>query len=387
MSKSLISTIIISIIIVAIIAILIFVISVVIQMMAGFRGNELLSFGLNGPSDINSESQQQSPNPSGSITPSSGGQVQDDCVEKYIRQVNPNITSAQAKNYAKWANQYGNQYRVDPALLLAQIEHESINFNPNAVSPAGAQGLAQFMPDTWAQEGLDANGNGKNPFDPEDSIKSQASYMSKIKNNWLNSNLRTWENTLAAYNAGAGAVNKHNGIPPYPETQNYVTSIMNKYSNKYGKCKNSTIPQSTPTTNSGEKNKKLIDYAKSHTWGQQSDATGCYRADKKLVKDALGLDTDDLTKFPPITDTSLDQLKARLDKDQIVIWQVKGEYSGTHWVIVTGIDGNNIKFLDPVGKGSERTLPYDYYVKDKGWKYFDIPKGGDNSGWRGIAGE
>jgi len=385
MSKSLISTIIISIIIAAIIAILIFFISVVIQMMAGFRGNELLSFGLNGPSDINSESQQSS-NPNSSSNPSSGGQVQDDCVEKYIKQANSNVNETQAKNYVKWANQYGNQYGVDPALLLAQIEQES-NFNPNAVSSAGAQGLSQFMPATWAEEGLDANGNGKNPFDPEDSIKSQASYMSKIKNNWLNSNLRTWENTLAAYNAGAGAVNKFNGIPPYPETQNYVTSIMNKYSNKYGKCTNSTLPQSTPTANSGEKNKKLTDYAKSHVWGQQSDTTGCYRANKKLVKDALGLDTDNLTKFPDINDSNLDQLKNRLDKDQIVIWQVKGEYSGNHWIIVTGTDGNNITFLDPVGKGSERTLPYNYYVKNKGWKYFDIPQGGDNPGLRGIAGE
>lgn len=122
---------------------------------------------------------------------------------------------------------------VDAPTLAAQIEAES-NWNPDAVSPVGAQGLCQFMPATWAEVGVDANGDGiADPFEPQDAIATQGVYMctlyGQVRTATLNQELeagRELENTLAAYNAGLGAVLEFGGIPPYPETLLYVPKIM-----------------------------------------------------------------------------------------------------------------------------------------------------------------
>jgi soluble lytic murein transglycosylase-like protein len=89
------------------------------------------------------------------------------------------------------------------------------NFNPNAGSPAGAQGIAQFMPGTAAAYGLE------NPYDPEQAIDAQAHLMSDLL-----AQFGSVELALAAYNAGPGAVSGCNCIPPYPETQAYVARIL-----------------------------------------------------------------------------------------------------------------------------------------------------------------
>ena len=88
-------------------------------------------------------------------------------------------------------------------------------FDPNAGSPAGAQGIAQFMPGTAASYGL------TNPFDPVAAIDAQAHLMSDLLRQFGSPEL-----ALAAYNAGPGAVEPCNCIPPYPETQAYVTRIL-----------------------------------------------------------------------------------------------------------------------------------------------------------------
>lgn len=127
-----------------------------------------------------------------------------------------------------WILKYGNKPPITPALLAAQLKAES-SFNPNAKSSAGAEGMAQFMPSTWASEGIDANGDGKaDPYDPEDAIASQASYMSKLYEQVKNSGLPgdPIALTLASYNAGFGAVKAAGGIPSISETQNYVTKIQ-----------------------------------------------------------------------------------------------------------------------------------------------------------------
>jgi murein DD-endopeptidase MepM/ murein hydrolase activator NlpD len=111
------------------------------------------------------------------------------------------------------------------SLVAAQLQQES-GWNPDARSPAGAQGLAQFMPGTWQ-----TYGNGGNPFHPEDAIAALGRYMAALKEQ-----VRPFAAddagelvrlTLAAYNAGPGAVQEHSGIPPYPETQQYVEKILN----------------------------------------------------------------------------------------------------------------------------------------------------------------
>jgi hypothetical protein len=106
------------------------------------------------------------------------------------------------------------RYGVSAALLAAQLMAES-NFNPNAGSPAGAQGIAQFMPATAAAYGLD------DPYDPVASIEAQAHLMSDLLRQFGSPEL-----ALAAYNAGPGAVSGCNCIPPYPETQAYVARIL-----------------------------------------------------------------------------------------------------------------------------------------------------------------
>jgi hypothetical protein len=106
------------------------------------------------------------------------------------------------------------RWNVSAALLAAQLMAES-GFNPFAVSPAGAQGIAQFMPGTAASYGLD------DPFDPVAAIDAQAHLMSDLIRQ-----LGSPELALAGYNAGPGAVEGCHCIPPYPETQAYVTRIL-----------------------------------------------------------------------------------------------------------------------------------------------------------------
>ena len=106
------------------------------------------------------------------------------------------------------------RHDVSAAVLAAQLMAES-NFNPAAVSPAGAQGIAQFMPATAASYGLG------DPFDPVAAIDAQARLMSDLL-----AQFGSVELALAAYNAGPGAVSACDCVPPYPETQAYVARIM-----------------------------------------------------------------------------------------------------------------------------------------------------------------
>lgn len=114
---------------------------------------------------------------------------------------------------------------LNPALLAAQLYQES-GWDPGAVSPADARGIAQFMPGTWATHGIDANGDGERDInDPEDAIPSAATYDCKIAGYVEDVPGDPTDNMLAAYNAGPYAVIKHNGVPPYRETENYVQII------------------------------------------------------------------------------------------------------------------------------------------------------------------
>ena len=110
-------------------------------------------------------------------------------------------------------------------LLAAQIEAESA-WNPAAVSPAGAEGLGQFLPSTWASYGVDANGDGSaDLFDPLDSIASAAQYDCALAAAVAGVPGDRTTLMLTAYNAGPGAVIAFGGVPPFPETQGYVRRI------------------------------------------------------------------------------------------------------------------------------------------------------------------
>ena len=130
---------------------------------------------------------------------------------------------------------YGGQSGMDWVLLKAQVKQES-NFNPDAVSPAGAKGIAQFMPATWEEWGEG------DVFEPEKSIEAQAKYMAHLKRYLLKTvgvSKGVYKWTLAAYNWGIGNVkkmiDKHGcdfdklcaKMPE--ETQGYVSNIMKYY--------------------------------------------------------------------------------------------------------------------------------------------------------------
>jgi hypothetical protein len=106
------------------------------------------------------------------------------------------------------------RWNVSAALLAAQLMAES-NFNPFAASPAGAQGIAQFIPSTAAAYGLG------DPFDPEAAIEAQAHLMSDLLRQFGAASL-----ALAAYNAGPGAVEACECAGPYAETRAYVSRIL-----------------------------------------------------------------------------------------------------------------------------------------------------------------
>nr|WP_237525181.1 NlpC/P60 family protein [Streptomyces sp. SID5643] len=132
------------------------------------------------------------------------------------------VPAAYAALVQKWGNLCP---AISPALLAAQLYQES-GFNPRAQSHAAAQGIAQFIPGTWASHGIDGDGDGdRDVWDPKDAIPSAASYDCELASYVKKVGGNPTENMLAAYNAGAYAVIKYGGVPPYSETRNYVKRI------------------------------------------------------------------------------------------------------------------------------------------------------------------
>jgi soluble lytic murein transglycosylase-like protein len=109
------------------------------------------------------------------------------------------------------------RHKVQAALVESIVKAESA-FDANAVSPKGALGLMQLMPETARQYGAD-------PFDPEQNIEAGTHYLSVLLNRY-----HRYRNCLprviAAYNAGPGIVDKYRGVPPYKETRGYVARVL-----------------------------------------------------------------------------------------------------------------------------------------------------------------
>lgn len=120
--------------------------------------------------------------------------------------------------YRELIARYCQEYGMDWKLVAALIRVES-NFNPNAVSPKGAEGLMQLMPQTQKEMGV------KNPFLPAENIRGGVGYLKKL----LDVFQGDLELTLAAYNAGVGRVQAYRAVPPIPETKLYVYKILALY--------------------------------------------------------------------------------------------------------------------------------------------------------------
>ena len=120
-------------------------------------------------------------------------------------------------------NKAADRHNVDPNLVHALVKVES-NFNPNAVSRKGAMGLMQLMPQTARQLRL------TNPFNPEENVDAGVRHLKELLDNY-GGDVRL---SLAAYNAGTGAVARSSGIPHYAETRNYVKRITQLYSGSLG---------------------------------------------------------------------------------------------------------------------------------------------------------
>ncbi len=114
------------------------------------------------------------------------------------------------------------EQRVPPALVKAVIAAES-HFNPQAVSPKGAQGLMQLMPATARDLGV------RDPLEARDNVRGGARYLRRLMDRYGD-----LSRALAAYNAGPTAVDRYGGVPPYPETRQYVDRVLTYYRRYHG---------------------------------------------------------------------------------------------------------------------------------------------------------
>lgn len=143
----------------------------------------------------------------------------------FIKKTNPRLPNAQALRIAQAVVGFSMHYKVDARLVMAILLVES-GFNPNSVSRSGAMGLGQLMPGTAKWMGV------ADPFDTTQnlygSVKLLRQHLDKYRRTTGN-DLQSIVLSLAAYNAGEGAVRRHGGVPPYKETQRYVRKVVGLY--------------------------------------------------------------------------------------------------------------------------------------------------------------
>jgi soluble lytic murein transglycosylase-like protein len=125
--------------------------------------------------------------------------------------------SGPAEKYEAEIARCADDHGVDSALVKAVIKAES-NFDNRAISRAGAQGLMQLMPETARLRNVD------NPFNPGQNIDGGVRHLKYLLSTFGDTKL-----ALAAYNAGENAVRKYNGVPPFAETKNYVSTVLSHY--------------------------------------------------------------------------------------------------------------------------------------------------------------
>ena len=142
-------------------------------------------------------------------------------IVRSILHTNDRIAPAAALLFAGATVQAARQHELVPEFLGATLQQES-NYDPWALSPAGAIGIAQFMPETAAGAGID-------PYDPFASIDGAAALLGSYVAAYEGRYDAPYWTALAAYNAGPGAVATYHGVPPYAETREYVALIFDRW--------------------------------------------------------------------------------------------------------------------------------------------------------------
>ncbi len=141
-----------------------------------------------------------------------------------------NTAFAEPPIIEKLIKKVAQQENLDPALLRAVVAIES-DFNAKSVSPHGAVGLMQLMPETARILGV------KNIFNPEQNLRGGARYLKRMLKQFPKIT-----HALAAYNAGPGMVTRHGGIPPLTETKRYVTKVLSYYKKSATQYQNKSLP-------------------------------------------------------------------------------------------------------------------------------------------------
>jgi len=136
------------------------------------------------------------------------------------------VEPLQNKKFDKIIKTVAEKYKLEASLIHSIIRAES-DYDPHCVSSKGALGLMQLMPETAKIYGVG------NPFEPRDNIEGGVRYLKDL----INLYDRRTRFVLAAYNAGQTAVKKYGGIPPYPETRNYIEKVMASYPKSFIKTR------------------------------------------------------------------------------------------------------------------------------------------------------
>jgi len=136
-----------------------------------------------------------------------------------LRAFDPALDPAQARTFAVRTIDAARRYDLDARLIVALVAVES-SWHPDAVSSAGARGLGQLMPETAAGLGVD-------PDDAEANLEGTARHLRGLLDRYARyAPQERYERALAGYNAGAGAVDRYGGVPPFAQTQAYVRRVI-----------------------------------------------------------------------------------------------------------------------------------------------------------------
>lgn len=146
--------------------------------------------------------------------PDSVAEVSEPIARVHCMGLSPQDVAERADQYRDLIYGYAKKYDVDALLIKAIITQESC-FNNQALSRVGAQGLMQLMPDTASMLKV------ADPHDPVQNVRAGVKYLARLQNQFASKEL-----ALAAYNAGPGNVRRYNGIPPFAETQLYVSKVQ-----------------------------------------------------------------------------------------------------------------------------------------------------------------